>query len=162
MKLVGYLLLGVMMCGCGPKSNEEKAMAAVTENLRTTLPDFSKYSSLNFGPLGTASLPYEETSEYLLYKKAMVIYSDSILALQKILATDSSAANKQRLQQLQDSSAAKKAAAQIVRQGYTPEKLYKITHAYTLTDKDGNDKKTESAFYINKDFSKVVKVEKLY
>jgi len=162
MKLVGYLLLGIIISGCGPKSNEEKAMYTVRENLKTTLPDFSKYSSLNFGELGTASLPFEETSEYLLYQKEMKTYSDSILVLQKLLMTDSSAANKQQLQQLVDSSTAKKAANKIIRQGYTPEKLYKITHAYTVKDDDGNEKKTESAFFIDKDFTRVVKVEKIY
>ena len=162
MKVGYYLLLCIAFTGCGPKSNEDKAMELVTENLKKTLPDFNKYTSLNFGKLGSASLPYEETSEYLAYKKTMKEYSDSILVLQKLITTGSSTALQQRLQQLQDSSLAKNEANKNIRQGYTPEKLYKLTHAYTLKDGDGNEKKTEAAFFIDKDFTRVVKVEKLY
>jgi hypothetical protein len=157
-----WLPLCLIFFGCGPKSNKEKAMAAVQENLKTTLPDFNTYTSLNFGELGHASLPYEETSEYLDYKKTITEYKDSILLLQKMITADSTAAHKLTLQQLQDSSIAKNERNKIARQGYTPAKLFKITHAYTLKDQDGNDKKTEAAFFINEDLTKVVKVEKIF
>ena len=141
-------------------------MDVITENLKTTLPDFNKYTSLNFGPLGSASLPYEETSQYLNYKKTLIVYRDSMLLLQKMISADSTApavkGYRQTLQQLQDSTTAKNEWNKTTRQGYTPEKLFKITHAYTLKDQDGNDKKTESAFFIDKDLTKVVKVEKNY
>lgn len=166
MKIVYWLLLCLIFCGCGPKSDKEKAMDAVKENLKTTLPDFNTYTSLNFGELGHASLPYEETSEYLDYKKTITKYRDSILLLQKMIAADSAAAPaaayKLTLQQLQDSSAAKNERNKIARQGYTPKKLFKLTHAYTLKDQDGNDKKTEAAFFIDEDLSKVVKVQKIF
>ena len=152
--------------GCGPKSNEEKAKDVIREYFKTTLPDFNKYTSLNFGKIGSASLPYEETSQYLDYKKTITEYKDSILLLQKMLAADSvaapAAANKVRLQQLQDSSMTKNERNKVARQGYTPEKLFKLTHAYTLEDQGGNDKKTEAEFFIDKDLTRVVKMHKLY
>ena len=165
MKIAYGLILCVAFAACGPKSNKEKAIDAVTENLKTTLPDFDKYTSLNFGELGTASLPYEETSQYLDYKKSIAEYRDSILLLQKKITADSSsaaAAYKVKLQQLQDSSTAKNESNKIARQGYTPEKLFKLTHAYTLKDENGNDKKTEAEFFIDKDLTRVVKMNKLY
>ena len=166
MKIAYWLILCVVFAACGPKSNKEKAMDAVTENLKTTLPDFNNYTSLNFGELGTASLPYEETSQYLDYNKSITQYRDSILLLQKMISADPAsapaAAYKARLQQLQDSSIAKNESNKIARQGYTPEKLFKLTHAYTLKDQDGNDKKTEAEFFIDKDLTRVVKMHKLY
>ena len=166
MKITYWLLLSIVFTACGPKSNKEKAMDAVREHLKTTLPDFNNYTSLNFGELGTASLPYEETSQYLDYKKSITEYKDSILLLQKMISADSTsapaAAYKVRLQQLQDSNIAKNERNKIARQGYTPEKLFKLTHAYTLKDQDGNDKKTEAEFFIDKDLTKVVKMHTLY
>lgn len=164
---IGYcLLLVAVLTGCGPKSDEEKAHDLVTENLKTTLPDFSSYSSLNFGALGTAFLPYEETSQYLDYKKALTAYSDSVAVLQKLIQADSVAAAaktyKERIQVLQDSSAAQSERNKIAKQGYTPEKLFKLTHAYNLSFKDGTEKKTEAEFFLDKDLTKVVKVHKLY
>jgi len=163
----GYcFLLCAVFVGCGPKSNEEKAHDLVIENLKITLPDFSSYTSLNFGALGTAFLPYEETSQYLAYKKAVAGYSDSILVLQKMIQADSTAAiaktYKERIQMLQDSSTAQSEINKTARQGYTPEKLFKLTHAYNLSFKDGTEKKTEAEFFLDKDLTKVVKVHKLY
>jgi hypothetical protein len=166
MKIIYWLLLCIAFTGCGPKSDEEKAMDLVRENLKTTLPDFNNYSSLNFGKMGTASLPYEETSQYLAYKKSITQYKDSMLLLQKLITADSvsatAAANKVRLQELRDSSTAQNERNKIARQGYTPEKLYKLTHAYNLKDQYGNDKKTEAEFFIDEHFTKVVKMHKLY
>ncbi len=166
MKIVYCLLLCAAFAGCGPKSNEEKAMEVVSVNLKTSLPESNNYTPLNFGKLGTASLPYEETNQYLDYKKLMKAYSDSMLLLQKMITADSTSATastyKERLQQLQDSSIAKNESHRIARQSYIPEKLFKLTHAYTLDDKDGNDHKTEAEFFIDKDLTKVVKMHKLY
>ncbi len=166
MKITYWLLLCIVFTACGPKSNKEKAMDAVREHLKTTLPDFDKYAALNFGELGTASLPYEETSQYVAHKKSINECRDSILLLQKMISADSTsapaAAYKVRLQQLQDSSIAKNERNKIARQGYTPEKLFKLTHAYTLKDQDGNDKKTEAEFFIDEDLTRVVKMNKLY
>lgn len=164
---IGYcLLLCAVLAGCGPKSNEEKAHDLITENLKTTLPDFSSYTSLNFGALGTAFLPYDETSQYLSYQKSITVYSDSIALLQKMILADSTASiaktYKERIQVLQDSTAAKSERNKIAKQGYTPEKLFKLTHAYNLSFKDGTEKKTEAEFFLDKDLTKVVKVHKLY
>jgi len=163
MKIAYCLLLCVAFTACGPKSNKEKAMEVVIANLKTSLPESAHYNPLNFGALGTASLPYEETSQYLDHKKLMNQYSDSILLLQKMITADATAAGyKERLQQLQDSSAAKSERNKIAKQSYIPEKLFKLTHAYTVDDKDDIEHKTESEFFIDKELTRVVKMHKVY
>jgi hypothetical protein len=166
MKIAYCLLLCIVFTACGPKSNKEKAMDVVRANLRTSLPEFNHYNPLNFGELGTASLPYEETSQYLDHKKSMHQCSDSILLLQKMITADpngaTAAALKQKLQQWQDSSTAKSESNKIARQNYIPEKLFKLTHAYTLEDKDGTEHKTEGEFFIDKELTRVVKMHKVY
>ncbi|MCW3089482.1 MAG: hypothetical protein JWP81_551 [Ferruginibacter sp.] len=166
MKIV-LLLLCIAFAGCGPKSNEEIAKDLITEKLKTTLPDFKEYDAVNFGPLGTAFIPYEETEQYINNSKALNAYKDSADSLEKIIKGGKNTPaegqeNKRRLQQLQDSVKIKSDRNNTEKQGYVPGKLFKMSHAYTVKDKAGLDKKTEDEFYFDKDLTRVVKVNKVY
>lgn len=166
MKIV-LLALCIAFAGCGAKSNEDIAKDLVNEKLKTTLPDFSKYESLNFGALGKAFLPFEETSQYISNKKALTAYKDSMAVLEKMIkekktTPPAGATYQERLQQLQDSINALNERNHTARQTYTPEQLFKITHAYIIKDDAGPDKKTEQEFYFDKDLKKVLKFHKVY
>ena len=165
MKIV-WLLLCIAITGCGPKSNEEIAKGLITEKLKATLLDFKDYESVNFGALGSASLPYEETDQYVTNSKAIKDYNDSIAILELMVKENKTAltANtyNSRLRQLKDSISTKSERNAMVRQSYTPEKLFKMSHSYTVKDKAGLDKKTEEEFYFDKKMKKVLKVRKVY
>ena len=166
MKIV-LLLLCVAFAGCGAKSNEDIAKDLIKEKLKTSLADFNMYESVNFGTLGTAFLPYEETEQNIANVKGINECKDSILVLEKLISENKTASPaiagyKIRLQQLQDSTTAKSERNNSAKQGYTPEKLFKLTHAYILKDKSGMEKKTEEEFYFDKDLKRVVKVHKVY
>ena len=153
--------------GCGAKSNEDIAKDLIREKLKTSLPDFNAYESVNFGTMGTAFLPYEETDLNVANMKAINDCKDSIAVLEKMIgenknASPAAAGFREKMQQFQDSITAKSERNNTAKQGYTPEKLFKITHAYTLKDKSGIEKKTEEEFYLDKDLKKVVKVHKVY
>lgn len=165
MKIV-WLLLCIAFAGCGPKSNEEIAKDLITEKLKTTLPDFKDYESVNFGALGSASLPYEETDQYVANSKAIKDCNDSIASLEILIKENKTASSagsyNSRLQELKDSIRAKGERNATGKQSYTPEKLFKMSHAYTLKDKAGLDKKIEEEFYMDKDLKKVLKVRRVY
>lgn len=163
MKIVWILLCVVFFAGCGAKSNEDIAKELITEKLKATLPDFKNYESLNFGTLGTASLPYEETDQSKENLKVIQQWKDSVTQLEKMIPEKKTADTYQlKLNQLQDSIKAASEKNSGARQSYLPEKLFKLSHAYTLKDAAGQEKKTEEEFYIDKDLKKVVKVHKVY
>jgi hypothetical protein len=164
MKKIAFLLFCAFFASCGSKTNEDLAKELIKQKLKTSLPDFSKYSSLNFGTMGTAFLPYEETNQYKANKKALSDCKDSIAALEKIIRENKAAENASResLQQLIGRANAKSESNRSDKQGYVPEKLFKLTHAYTIEDETGAGKKTEDEFFIDKDFKQVVKVIKVY
>jgi len=162
MKIV-WLLLCIVFAGCGPKSNEEIAKDLITEKLKTTLPDFKDYESVNFGALGSASLPYEETEQYVANSKAIKACNDSLeIMLKEYKAASAANTYSSRLQELKDSVQAKSERNATAKQSYTPEKLFKMSHSYTVKDKAGLDKKTEEEFYFDKEMKKVLKVRKVY
>jgi hypothetical protein len=160
------LLLCVALAGCGAKSKEDIAKELITEKLKATLPDFNQYESLNFGTMGTASLPYEETDQYKYNLKALNQCKDSVVLLQKLIkenATPSITATYQQiLLQLQDSTVAKNERNKIAKQSYTPEKLFKLSHAYLLKAASGPDVKKEEYFFMDEALKKVIKVQKVY
>src|SRR5665647_1965998 len=166
MKIV-LLLLCVAFAGCGTKTNEDIAKDLITEKLKTSLPDFKNYEAVNFGALGTAFLPYEETDQYITNSKALNDCKDSITVLEKMIKENKTASTagdtyKERLQQLLDSIKAKNERNNAYKQAYTPEKLFKMPHSYIVKDKSGLGKRTEDEFYIDKDLKRVVKVHKVY
>lgn len=165
MKII-WFLLGIALTGCGPKSNEDQAKDLITEKLKTSLPDFNNYESVNFSALGTAFLPYEETSQYITNSKDLINFKDSIAVVENLIKenkTPSTGDNyKQKLQQLQDSIMAKNERYNSYKQGYTPEKLFKMSHAYLIKNNSGLEKKTEVEFYFDKELKRVVKVHKVY
>lgn len=165
MRLV-LLFLCVALTSCGAKSKEDIAKDLITEKLKTTLPDFNQYESLNFGTLGTASLPYEETDQYKINLKALNQCKDSITLLQKLINENIVSANlptyQQIVKQLQDSTLAKSERNKISKQSYVPEKLFKVSHAYLIKSASGPDVKKEEYFYIDEALQKVIKVQKLY
>ena len=160
MKII-MLLLVVVLAGCGANSNEEIAKDLVAQKLKDSLRDFNSYKPVSFGNLGTASLLYEESDTYLANMKALKPVKDSIVILELLVKTNSSAAYTQRLQQLNDSATALTTANKTQKQAYTPEKLFKLNHTYTLQDKAGPEVKSEAAFFMDKDLKKVVKVVKI-
>ena len=158
------LVICVAFAGCGAKSNEEIAKDLITEKLKTSLPDFNKYESLNFGTLGLAALPYEETELCKSSVKKLNGYRDSLAGLEKIIKADKAAVGgvyNEQIRQLQDSIKIVSERNSEAKQAYTPEKLYRMTHAYTLKNGAGEGKRTEDEFYIDKDFKKVVKMRNL-
>ncbi|MBC7886866.1 MAG: hypothetical protein H7Z13_03195 [Ferruginibacter sp.] len=166
MKII-YLLLCIAFTGCGPKSNEDIAKELIKEKLKTSLPDFNNYESANFGRMGKAFLPYEETGQYITNLKALNNCKDSITLLEKMIKENKNGStggvsNNERLQQLLDSTRALNDRNNSARQSYTPEQLFKMSHAYTVKDKAGLEIKTEDEFYFDKDLTKVLKVHKVY
>ena len=159
-----WLLLIIFFAGCGAPSNEDIAKGLVKEHLRTTLPDFEhNYEASNFGPLGGAFLPFEETEQYVEFSKTLKGLNDSIVVLEK--KQQENGADKtigNRMQVLKDSITAKGERNSTIKQSYIPEKLFKISHAYIVKDKEGLEKKIEDEFYINKELTKVVKSKNVY
>jgi hypothetical protein len=153
--------------GCGAKSNEDIAKDLIREKLKADLPDFNdNYKAVNYGTLGTASLPYEETDRYITNGKVLKLWKDSISFLEKMIKENKNAPGsdkyKARLQQLQDSTKVKNEKNSADKQSYIPEKLFKISHAYEVKDNSGVVKRTEDEFYFDKDLKRVVKVHKVY
>jgi hypothetical protein len=151
-----------VLAGCGPKSNEEIVKDLISAKMKSSLPDFSKYESVNFGTMGTAFLPYEETDQSVANIKEINACKDSIAVVEKLINENKTPAYQERLKQLTDSVTAKSDRNNTAKQGYTPEKLFKMSHAYILKSDAGVEKKTEEEFYIDKDLKKVVKVHKVY
>ena len=163
------LFLAIVVAGCGAKTTDDKAKELITEHLKTSLPDFNNYESLNFGTMELAFLPYEETDTYVSNIKAIKALKDSADILQQLLQGSTAGAAsslnelyKIRRQQLLDSATAKSDFIHAGKRIYVPEQLPKITHAYLIKDKLGGEKKTEEAFYFDKDFKKIMKVKKIY
>lgn len=151
-----------MFAGCGPKSNEEKAKDVVIEHLRTSLPDFeNNYEGANFGKLGTAYLPFEETAQYIDHAKAIKVLNDSISVLEES-AKQGNTGTAAGLQVFRDSIAAKSDRNSTAKQSYVPEKIFKISHSYSLKGNDKLGKKTEFEFYIDRELTKVLKTNKVY
>jgi hypothetical protein len=165
MKIV-ILLICVALAGCGAKSKEDIAKDLITEKLKTTLPDFNQYESLNFGTMGTASLTYEETDQYKNNLKSLNQCKDSVTLLEKLIKENSTPAltvnYQQLLKQLQDSTIARNERNKNAKQSYTPEKLFKLSHAYLLKAASGPDVKKEEYFFIDEGLKKVIKVQKAY
>ena len=163
------LFLAIALAGCGAKTTDDKAKELITQYLKNSLPDFNNYESLNFGTMELAFLPYEETDTYVSNLKAIKVLKDSADILQQLLQANDAGlaggANEQyklRRQQLLDSASAKNNFIHAGKRVYVPEQLPKITHAYKVKDKSGDEKTTEDAYYFNKDFKKIVKVKKNY
>jgi hypothetical protein len=162
MKILSFLLVCAVFAGCGPKSNEEIVKELITAKMKSSLPDFSKYESVNFGTMETAFLPYEETNQSVANIKDINACKDSVAVLEKLISENKTVAYQERLKQLTDSVTAKSDRNNTAKQGYTPEKLFKMSHAYILKNDAGVEKKTEEEFYIDKDLKKVLKSHKVY
>jgi hypothetical protein len=163
MKMI-LIVLCISLAGCGAKSHEELAKELIQQHLKTSVPADKSYEALNYGTLGTAALPYEETDQFVAMTKRLRAYEDSIATLQK-MPTENQAttgANQQRLSQFQDSITAINTLKSTARQSYVPEKLFKISHAYLLKSSSGTEQKKEDVFYMDKDLTKVVKVKSSY
>ena len=163
------LIVCIAFAGCGAKTNEDIAKELITESLKAKLPNFKDYESLNFGTMGKAFLPFEETGFFVTNTKTIKTYEDSVAVLTQLMNDNKMAATaadgatyKQQLQRLQDSIKAKNEIIAVTRQGYTPEELFKITHGYKLKDKTGTPVSVEEAYYFDKDFKGIVKVKKVY
>ncbi|MEO6550261.1 MAG: hypothetical protein ABIN94_19815 [Ferruginibacter sp.] len=155
-----WVLVTIVFMGCGAKSNEEIAKDLIKEKLKSSLPNAKGYEPVNFGALGTAFMPYEESAGYIGNMKHIKVYKDSADLLQKTTVLDNS--GKKKLEVILDSIKAKNQRNSAEKQSYVPGKLFKMTHDYTVKDETGIEKKTEDEFYFDKDLKSVVKVHKVY
>lgn len=166
MRFLFIMVVVIAFVGCGPKSNEDKARDLITEKLKTTLPDFNSYEALNYGQLGTAFLPYEETDTYKSNAKELAEYRDSVVVLDSMINQGKPVAGvsdvKEKIKILGDSISAKSERNATTKQSYVPEKLFKMSHAYNVKAKDGSPKKTEDEFYFDEAMTKVVKSKNVY
>lgn len=162
------LLLSIAIAGCGPKTNEDIAKDLIAERLKTNLPDFNNYEGVNYGTMGKAFLPYEESDQYVNNTKALNTFKDSVTILKQLIASKNGSSKvtgngyKERMEQLLDSVKVKSEIISADKRTYVPEQLFKLTHAYKVKEKSGIEKTTEEAFYFDKNFKKIVKVEKIY
>jgi len=163
------LIACIAFAGCGAKTNEDIAKELITESLKAKLPDFKDYESVNFGTMGKAFLPFEETRLFVTNTKAIKGYEDSLSILQQSIidnktpaASNTITTAKENILRMQDSIKAKYEIIAVSKQSYTPEELFKITHGYTLKDKTGKPVPVEEAFYFDKDFKGIVKVKKVF
>lgn len=163
------LIVCIAFAGCGAKTTEDIAKELITEHLKAKLPDFKDYESVNFGTMGKAFLPFEETSLFVTNKQVIKSYEDSVATLQQFIddkgnttPPTTTATVKENILRLQNSIKAKNEIIAESKRSYTPEELFKITHGYTLKDKTGKPVPVEEAFYFDKDFKAIVKVKKVY
>ncbi len=163
------LIVCIAFAGCGAKTNEDRAKELITQSLKAKLPDFKDYESVNFGTMGKAFLPFEETRLFVSNTQAIKNYTDSLAILQQSIddtknpgAPNTVTVVKEAIQRLQDSIKVKKENIAVSKSSYTPEELFKITHGYTLKDKNGKPVPVEEAYYFDKDFKGVVKMKKVY
>ncbi len=163
------LIVCIAFAGCGAKTNEDIAKELITVRLKAKLPDFNDYESVNFGTMGKAFLPFEESELFVTSKKMIKNYEDSLVILQQSVndtkdapTSDNAKTVTETILRLQDSIKAKNEIIAVNKRTYTPEELYKITHGYTLKDKTGRPVPVEEAYYFDKDFKGIVKVKKVY
>lgn len=159
----------IAFAGCGAKTNEDIAKELITESLKAKLPDFKDYESVNFGTMGKAFLPFEESGLFVTNTQTIKSYEDSVVILQQSIDDSKNAATpntvttvKENILRLQDSIKAKNEIIAVSKRSYTPEELFKITHGYTIKDKTGKPVPVEEAYYFDKDFKGIVKVKKVY
>lgn len=161
---IAVLFICIAFAGCGAKSNEEKGKDLIVASLKSSLPDFNSYESISYSNLGTASLSYEETDQYIATAKKLRDYEDSVAMVEKIMKEDKAvgeATYKDKLQSLQDSIQAISRRKSEARQAYSPEKLFKLRHAYKFKNKAGVETNSEDEFYFDKDVTKIVKTNHL-
>ena len=163
------MIVWVAFAGCGEKTNEDIAKELITESLKATLPDFKDYESVNFGTMGKAFLPFEETGLFVTNTQAIKIYEDSLAILQQSITDNKNDATSntvaivnENILRLQDSIKAKNELIAVTKRSYTPEELFKITHGYKLKDKSGKPVSVEEAYYFDKDFKGIVKMKKVF
>src|SRR3954453_21923132 len=118
------LLLSIAIAGCGPKPNEDIAKDLISERLKTSLPDFNSYEGVNYGTMGKAFLPYEETEKYVNNTKALSVFKDSVTTLKQLIAAKNGSGYKQRMEQLLDSINVKTELINSDKRNYVPEQLF--------------------------------------
>ena len=160
MKKILAIISVILFAGCA-KTNEDLAKALITENLKTSLPNSNSYQSVSFGTLGTAFLPYQETEIYINGTKKIKYFNDSIDVMQQQIVSNTIASTnsnyKAKVQQLLDSTKANEAIIMNGKQGYTPEKLFKIAHTYKTKNAGGVETVNHEEFYLDKDVKHIVK-----
>ncbi len=167
MKYLLVIFTVFAMAGCA-ETNEDRAKDLISERLKTTLPDYENYESVNHGKLGKAFLPYEETPQYVANVAAINSMQDSIKVLEMMIgnktgstSNDSLNFYKQRMQALAGSTQALRVSINQVKMSYVPQQLYKLTHSYKMKAKSGIETVTEDAYYFDKDVTKIIKVTKV-
>lgn len=155
------VLLCIIFAGCAA-TNEDLAKGLIKERLKTSLPDFNSYESISFSAFSTAFLPYEETDQYLQNSKSLRGFKDSASILQTMIAakgvtaaTDSTYAKN--LQQMTDSAKLRDEVIRTAKRGYTPPKLFKMTHSFKAKDASGIESVNKVEYYFDKDFKAIMK-----
>ncbi len=163
MKKLLLVLIVAGLAGCA-KTNEDIAKDLIHERLKTTLPDFDKYESVNHGKLGKAFLPFEETDTYVATEKSIKAQTDSITMIEARLAgtpavsPDSATWYKQTLAQLQSSRQALREGIGSGKMAYVPQQLFKLTHTYKIKEASGIEKSSEDAYYFDTAVTRIIKV----
>lgn len=166
MKKLLLVLVIASLAGCA-KTNEDIAKELIHERLKTTLPDFDKYESVNHGKLGKAFLPYEETDGYVAHHKTIKAQGDSIALYQARLAStppvssDSAAWYKQQVTQLESNSQALRDSVNNGKMAYVPQQLFKLTHSYKIKNASGTEEVTEDAYYFDTAVTRIIKVARI-
>lgn len=151
------LFLFIAVAGCGGKSNEEIAQELITKRIKDSLPPDFKYEALNYGTMGKAFLNYEETSQYARNTSSVQLMKDSLEMLKQAVP-----AGNEQTARLSHNIEAINDSIQSGKRAYVPEQIFKMSHAYKITDASGVTKTKEDAYYIDAQFTRIIKVQKVY
>ncbi len=155
------LFLFIAVAGCGGKTHEDIAQELITKRIKDSLPPDTKYEALNYGTMGKAFLAYEETSQYARNTSSLQQLKDSLELLKKT-ETNNAAPAKEQIARLTHNIEAINDSIQSGKRAYVPEQIFKMSHAYKITDPSGVTKTKEDAYYIDAQFTRIIKVQKIY
>lgn len=161
MKKMLFVLACIVLAQCSSPSHEDMAKALIKERLRTTLPDFASYESIDYGTMGKAFLAFEETGSYKQSQAALKLLKDSAEKLQQKNTAINTTSVSLQIQQLQDSVKQKSHAIDSAKRTYDPQKLFKMAHGYKAKDSSGKINIYHTEYYFDLDFKGIVKENKI-
>jgi hypothetical protein len=145
-------------CGMRGKSHEEIAQELITKRIKDSLPPDFKYESAqlwNYGQ-GIPKLRRIRASTLVILSSLQQM-KDSLEMLKQAVpaGNEQTARLTHNIEAINDSIQSGK--------GYhVPEQIFKMSHAYKITDASGVTKTKEDAYYIDAQFTRIIKVQKVY